>query len=677
MGRSKRSLTHPLNRQASESGSADRSHNRSASTVAERPPQLPEIDLEPLDFAVLREKRASMATNPDTNYGLDMFDVRLSYNAARRSLIRDKDELLPDFSGLGSDDNNDDHGIPAVPDLPVDLRVLHSSKMKEVLGMDPGDETEVERDGSYTPDSVLKKKAEEAEAEAAPEYIHGWKLFSVMLSITLACFLYLLDVSILVTAIPKITSDFHSLTDIGWYGATYNLASAALQPLSGKFYTYFHAKWTFLAFFLVFEIGNLLCGVATSSTMIIVGRTVAGAGASGLTNGSFAIVTACAPMEKRPQLMGILIGVCQMGLVAGPLIGGALTEFTSWRWCFYINLPVGAVTVVAFLVTGIPDKRKYVQSPGRLTLRKMDMAGFLLFAPAAVMILLALEFGGNKYAWRSPTIIGLFVGGGVQVLLFLLWERRVGMTAMIPLPIIGKREVWTACVASMFMFSTMLGAGYYLPVYFQTVRGLSPLRSGISMLPAIVTQLVVTVVSGGLVQRVGYYLPFMILSAVIIAIANGLLSTWGLHTHTVVWAGYQVLLGFGRGMAFQMPVIAIQAHTPPALASVATATMVLFQTFFGAMFLAIINTLFNTKLKQELSNRVPEIGVDKIINAGAADISSVVPVDKVDQVLQSYSLGVNQVFYAIAAICVCMFVFSWGTGWTDIRKKPDQKSSDV
>ncbi|TQW00433.1 hypothetical protein V2A60_001515 [Cordyceps javanica] len=662
MGRSKRSFTNPLPKEAS--GSADLSHSRSMSTVAERPPQLPEIDLEPLDFAVLREKRTSVATNPETNYGLDMFDVRLSYNAARRSLIRDKDEL-PDFSGLGED-------VPAVPQLPADLRTLHSSKMKEVLGMDPGEETEVERDGSFTPESVLKATEKET-----PEYIHGWKLFSVMLAITLACFLYLLDVSILVTAIPKITSDFHSLTDIGWYGATYNLASAALQPLSGKFYTYFHAKWTFLAFFLVFELGNLLCGVATSSTMIIVGRTVAGAGASGLTNGSFAIVTACAPMEKRPQLMGILIGVCQMGLVAGPLIGGALTEFTSWRWCFYINLPVGAITIIAFLVTKIPDKRKYVQSPGKLTLKKMDMLGFVLFAPAAVMILLALEFGGNKYAWSSPTIIGLFVGGGIEVVLFLWWERRAGMTAMIPLPIIGKRQVWTACVASMFMFSTMLGAGYYLPVYFQTVRGLSPLRSGISMLPAIVTQLVITVVCGGLVQRVGYYLPFMICSAVIIAIANGLLSTWGPHTHTLTWAGYQVLLGVGRGMAFQMPVIAIQAHTPPALASVATATMVLFQTFFGSVFLAIINTLFNTKLKQELNSRLPEIGADKIISAGAADIKSVVSADKIDQVLESYSLGVNEVFYAIAAICVCMFIFSWGTGWTDIRKKPEQKKGDV
>ncbi|OAA71310.1 Major facilitator superfamily domain, general substrate transporter [Cordyceps fumosorosea ARSEF 2679] len=673
MGRSKRSLTNPVGSRSSSSATATVSHNRSASTVAERAPQLPEIDLEPLDFAVLREKRASIATNPETNYGLDMFDVRLSYNAARRSLIRDKDELPIDFSALGEAE-----AVPAVPQLPADLRTLHSSKMKEVLGMDPGEETEVERDGSYTPESILRKsEAEKEEEQVVPEYIHGWRLVSVMVAITLACFLYLLDVSILVTAIPKITSDFHSLTDIGWYGATYNLASAALQPLSGKFYTYFHAKWTFLAFFLVFELGNLLCGVATSSTMIIIGRTVAGAGASGLTNGSFAIVTACAPMEKRPQLMGILIGVCQMGLVAGPLIGGALTEFTSWRWCFYINLPVGAVTVVAFLVTAIPDKRRYVQNTGKLTLRTMDVPGFALFAPAAVMILLALEFGGGKFAWSSPTIIGLFVGGGVEVVLFLLWERRAGMTAMIPLPIIGKREVWTACVASMFMFSTMLGAGYYLPVYFQTVRGMSPLRSGVSMLPAIVTQLVATVVCGGVVQRVGYYLPFMVVSAVIIAVANGLLSTWGPHTGTLTWAGYQVLLGVGRGMAFQMPVIAIQAHTPPALASVATATMVLFQTFFGSVFLAIINTLFNTKLKQELNRRLPEIGADKIINAGAADIKSVVSADKIAQVLEAYSLGVNEVFYAIAAICVCMFIFSWGTGWTDIRRKPEPEKGQV
>lgn len=175
MGRSKRSLTNPLGKEISAEFS-----NRSATTVTEKAPQLPEIDLEPLDFAVLRDKRASIATNPDTNYGLDLFDVRVSYNAARRSLIRDKDEM-PDFSNL-----------PEVPAVPADLRTLHSSKMKEILGMDPGEETEVERDGCDTPDSLKSP-------EGIPEYISGFKLFSVMLAITLACFLYLLDASILVT----------------------------------------------------------------------------------------------------------------------------------------------------------------------------------------------------------------------------------------------------------------------------------------------------------------------------------------------------------------------------------------------------------------------------------------------------------------------------------------------
>lgn len=413
--------------------------------------------------------------------------------------------------------------------------------------------------------------------------------------------------------------------------------------------------------------------------MIIIGRTVAGAGASGLTNGSFAIITACAPMEKRPQLMGIMIGVCQIGLVAGPLIGGALTEYASWRWCFYINLPVGAITILAFLLINVPDKRKFMPvKPGKLTFKKMDVIGFALFAPASVMILLALEFGGNRFAWKSATIIGLFIGGIVQAVLFFVWESRMGIMAMIPLSIVKKREVWTASVASMFMYASMLGAGYYLPVYFQTVRGLSPLHSGVSMLPAIVTQLVLAVVCGGLVQRVGYYMPFMVVSGAVAAVANGLVTLFNPHTSTVEWAAFQALLGVGRGLALQMPVIAIQAHTPPELASIATATMVLFQTFFSSVFLAIINTLFNSKLKSELTKRLPEIGAQKIIDAGAIGISTVVPKEKISEVLESYSLGVNDVFYAVTAICVLMFFASFGMGWTDIRKKaPPKKESEA
>lgn len=200
MGRSKRSLVNPLSKEKTDEVS-----NESVLTVSEKPPQLPEIDLAPLDFAVTRAKRASVATNPDANYGLDLWDVRLSYNVGRRSLIRDKDEI-PDFSNL-----------PEVPDLPSDLRTLHSSKMKEVLGMDLGDETEVERDGSDTPDSMVDLKGD----EPVPEYIHGWKLFSVMLAITLACFLYLLDVSILVTVSPSKPQPETSMLTFTGYSENY------------------------------------------------------------------------------------------------------------------------------------------------------------------------------------------------------------------------------------------------------------------------------------------------------------------------------------------------------------------------------------------------------------------------------------------------------------------------
>jgi MFS family permease len=135
-----------------------------------------------------------------------------------------------------------------------------------------------------------------------------------------------------VQAIPKITSDFHSLEDVGWYGAAYQLASATLQPLTGKVYTNFNNKWTFFAFFLFFEIGSLLCGVAVNSTMLIIGRAVAGMGSSGLQNGALTIVSAVAPMHKRPMLLAIVVGLGQLGLVSGPLIGGVLTQFSTWRW---------------------------------------------------------------------------------------------------------------------------------------------------------------------------------------------------------------------------------------------------------------------------------------------------------------------------------------------------------
>ena len=172
-----------------------------------------------------------------------------------------------------------------------------------------------------------------ARRQDAHEYLTGLKLALVMSTVTMAAFLILLDSAIIATAIPKITTDFRSIPDIGWYASAYLLANCSLQPLSGKLYTHFSSKYTFLTFLAVFELGSLLCGVSRSSDMLIVGRAVAGMGGSGLINGALTIIAASVPLKKRPALLGGLMSVAQLGTVLGPLIGGALTQYLTWRWC--------------------------------------------------------------------------------------------------------------------------------------------------------------------------------------------------------------------------------------------------------------------------------------------------------------------------------------------------------
>ena len=333
------------------------------------------------------------------------------------------------------------------------------------------------------------------------EYVTGFKLGIVITAVTLVAFLMMLDTSIIATAIPRITSDFHSLPDVGWYGSAYLLASCALQPSTGKLYTYFSSKFTFLAFLAVFELGSLLCGVANSSKMLIVGRAVAGMGSSGLMNGSLTIVSACVPLAKRPLYLGIMMSTAQLGIVLGPLIGGALTQYTTWRWCFYINLPAGGACAILLLLIQIPSRRAKLEAiEGKSIIftffKKMDTIGFALFAPFAIQFLLALQWGGTKYAWSDSKIIGLFCGAAGTLCVFLVWEHRIGDNAMIPFSIIRQRIVWCSCLVIGFFFGSMLMVSYYLPIYFQAVKGVSPTLSGVYLLPTILSQIAMSPVSG-------------------------------------------------------------------------------------------------------------------------------------------------------------------------------------
>ncbi|KAI1087787.1 putative MFS transporter [Rostrohypoxylon terebratum] len=503
------------------------------------------------------------------------------------------------------------------------------------------------------------------------EYVKGSRLASILVAVTLAYFLAMLDTSIVATAIPRITTEFHSLSDVGWYGSAYQLASCSLQPLSGRIYTNFSTKWTFLGFFLVFEIGSVICGAAKSSAMFTVGRAFAGMGASGILNGSLTIWTASVPPEKLPVLQSTLVAIGQLGVALGPLLGGALTEYTIWRWCFYINLPVGAVVGALLLLIRIPEMTQkhglHILRNGGL-IRILDLVGFIIFAPAAVMFFIALEFGGNRYAWDSSVVIGLLCGAVATFAVFLIWEWRKGSEAMIPFALLGVRIQWCASLLMFAFLGMMFVVAYYLPIYLQAVKADSPFMSGVHNLLAILSQVVMVLIGGFVVQRIGYYLPSVMVGATLASIGSGLLSTLQVSTSVGRWVGYQVIYGLGVGMVVQMPFIAIQTLIPRPNIPSALAILIFTQYFGAALFVTSAQTIFNNSMRTILSITAPEVNIEIIMAGGATAVRSLVSGQELDKVLYAYAKSVDHVMYLAAALGAVAFGFGCGLGWKDIRK---------
>ncbi|PVH74376.1 hypothetical protein DL98DRAFT_552242 [Cadophora sp. DSE1049] len=510
------------------------------------------------------------------------------------------------------------------------------------------------------------------------EFLTGPKLYMALAGATLACFLVLLDASIIATAIPQITTDFKSLSDIGWYGSAYQLTSSAFQPFSGKIYAHFSTKWSFLTFFFLFELGSLLCAAAQDSVMLIVGRAVAGIGSSGLINGGLTIVSACLPVHKQPAATGILISFCQLGIALGPILGGAFTEYVSWRWCFYINLPIGAVVGGFIGLIGIPEatRKLPVRQVLGTAISSLDLIGLGMFVPSAVMFFLALSWGGNDYAWGSATIIGLFCGSFVTIVIFLIWEYRKGDAAMVPFSILRMRIMWSASSTMFFFQGVLFCANYYLPIYYQTVRGKSPITSGVNMLPIVMFQVFMAVVSGVSVQKFGYYLPFVIAGTSITAIGYGLFSMLEPSSSTGHWVGYEVVFGLGAGCAGAMAFIAMQSAIPAAQISVAMGTLLFIQNLGGAIWLTIPQIIFSSSLRTTIPHYAPDIDARTVIAAGANSVREVVSGADLPGVLKAYNASINRVMYMGVGIACAAFVCGWWMGWKDVRPKKTEEEGD-
>ncbi|KAJ5733693.1 hypothetical protein N7493_002479 [Penicillium malachiteum] len=510
------------------------------------------------------------------------------------------------------------------------------------------------------------------DGEAKRQYPSGLAVTCILVSVTLAYFLFFLDLAVISTASPSITSEFNSLVDVGWYGGGYQLGSAALQPLSGKIYSRFSIKWTFLVFFVIFEIGSAICGAAQSSAMFITGRVIAGMGSAGVSNGAVTTISAILPVQKQALFMGLNMGMGQLGLATGPIIGGAFTTNVSWRWCFYINLPLGAVVGGFLLFNKIPEpkpKDPPMQILGSVV-KELDLIGFALVCPAVVMFLLGLQFGGNEYAWDSSAVIGLIIGGAATFVAFLVWEWHQGDDAMVPLAILKHRVIWSAAATMFFSLSSILVADFYIAIYFQSIGNDTPLMSGVHMLPITLGIVIFTMISGTLISVLGYYLPFLFAGGAISAIGYGLLSLLNPTTPASKWIGYQVLYGVGSGCTTAAPYVAIQSLVNPEQISLAMAIIIFWQNIGGATSLIAANAIFDNSLRSELEKRASQISIspDTIINAGVRSIRSLVSGSELTAVLAAYAKSVDKVMYLGIAVSIVVIVVCPGLGWRDIRK---------
>ncbi|KAK1851141.1 MFS aflatoxin efflux [Colletotrichum chrysophilum] len=498
------------------------------------------------------------------------------------------------------------------------------------------------------------------------QYPSGLSLVLVLGSLFISMFLVSLDRLIITTAIPKITDEFDSVTDVGWYGSVFLLTTCAFQLLFGKIYSFYSIKATFLVSVLLFEVGSAICGAAPSSDVFIFGRALAGVGSAGILTGVIIVIVHAVPLHKRPMYQGMFGAVFGIASIIGPLVGGAFTTRLTWRWCFYINLPFGGVAalVIVFLLK-LPDREASTLST-KAKLAQLDFYGTSVLIPGTVCLLLALQWGGLTYAWNNGRIVALLVLACVLLIGFVMVQVFLPKTATIPPKVFKQRSILAGVFATFCIGSQNMIIIYYLPIWFQAIQGVSAVESGIRLLPLVLSMVVASLMTGGLIRRTGYYTPFLIIGVCFMSVGAGLLNTLQLDTPSAKWIGYQILYGFGTGCASQVPNIAAQTVLPKKDVPIGTSLMFFSQLLGGAIFISVGQNVLNNQLLERLSS-VPGFNSALIESSGATSLTDL-PASVKQTVLVGYNESLRVVF-RLGLILTCLSILgALAMEWRSVKQ---------